>query len=118
MQVWLKHSTYPSLDMATDFAKEQYVGVYKSFSDFASRYYGIDNLLAGSSVNPTAFRSLYQIHMFDVSRQSERLAEGVVDLTVRMEFSAYVPANTAYALVISDRMLKFKSNGSIMNVLF
>ena len=29
MQVWLNHSRYPSVDMATDFAKEQYAGVYK-----------------------------------------------------------------------------------------
>ena len=57
--------------------------------------------------------------MFDASKQSERLTEGVVDLTVRMEFSANVPANTqAYVLVIIDRMLKFKSDGSKMNVLF
>ena len=31
MQVWLNHSRYPSVDMATYFAKEQYAGVYKSF---------------------------------------------------------------------------------------
>ena len=105
--------------MATDFAEEQYEGVYKSVYDFASRYYGIDNILAGSGVNPSAFKSLYPIHVFDVSKQSELLTESVVDLTVRMEFSANVPANTqAYALVISNRMLKFKSDGSKMSVLF
>ena len=48
MQVWLNHTRYPSVDMATCFAKEQYAGVYKSFYDFASTYYGIDNLLAES----------------------------------------------------------------------
>ena len=58
MQVWLNHSRYPSVDMSTDFAKERYAGVYKSFYDFASRYYGIDNLLAGTAVNPNAFKSL------------------------------------------------------------
>ena len=42
MQVWLNHSRYPSVDMPTDFAKEQCAGVYKSFYDFASRNYGID----------------------------------------------------------------------------
>ena len=47
MQVWLNHSRYPSVDMATDFDKSQYAGVYKLFYDFASRYYGIDSLLAG-----------------------------------------------------------------------
>ena len=115
MQVWLNHSIYPSVDMATDFAKEQYAGVYKSFYDFASRHYGIDILLAGSA----AFKSLYPIHVSDVSKQSERLAEGVVDHTVRMTFGAIVPANTqAYALVIRDRMLKFKSDGSKMSILF
>ena len=76
---------------------------------------GIDNLLAGSAVGPLAFKSLYPIHAFDVSKQSEQLT----DLTVMMEFSANVHADTqAYALVISDRILKFKSDGSKMSVLF
>ena len=70
-------------------------------------------------MSPVAFKSLYPIHIFDVSKQSERLTEGVVDLTVRMEVSANIPTNTqAYALVISDRMLKLKSDGSKMSVLF
>ena len=76
MQVWLNHSRYPSVDMPTDFAKKQFASVYKSFYDFVSRYYGLDNLLAGSAVNPIAFKSLYPIHVFDVSKQSERLTEG------------------------------------------
>ena len=37
--------------------------------DFASRYYGIDSLLAGSQVNPAACKTLYPIHVFDVSKQ-------------------------------------------------
>ena len=49
MQVMLNNFRYPSLDMPTDFAKEQYADVYKSFYDFASRHYGIDNLLTGSA---------------------------------------------------------------------
>ena len=105
--------------MTTDYVKEQFAGVYKLFYDFASIYYGIDNLLAGSAVSSPTFKSLYPIDLFDVSKQSERLTEGVVDLTVRMEFGADVPANTqAYALVISDRMLNVKSGGSKMSVLF
>ena len=57
MQVWLNHSVY----IARDFAKEQYAGVYKSYYDFASRYYGIDNLLTGSEVNPATFKSFWYI---------------------------------------------------------
>ena len=108
MQVWLNHSRYPAVEMATDFTKEQYAVVYKSLYDFASRYYEIDYLLAGSPVSPAAFKSFYPIHIFDVSNKGERLIEGVVDLTVWMKFCANIPANTqGYAPVISDRMLKF-----------
>ena len=67
MQVWLNHSRYPAVDR--EFAKEQFAGVYKSFYDFASRYYGIDNLLTGSAVNPHTFKSLYPIHIFDVETE-------------------------------------------------
>ena len=55
--------------MATDFTKEQYAGVYRSFYDFASRYYGIDNLLTGNGVSAATFKSLYPIHIFDLSKQ-------------------------------------------------
>ena len=63
IQVWLNHSRYPSVDMATDFTK--------SLHDFASRYYGIYTILAGSAVSPAGFKSLYPIHIFDVSKQRE-----------------------------------------------
>ena len=58
--------------MATDFANEQHAGVYKLFYDFAIRYYRIDNLLDGSAVSPPIFKSLYPIHVFDVSKQVDR----------------------------------------------
>ena len=99
------------------------VNLYKSIASnnvipvsFRMRQY----VLAGSAVSPSTFRSLYPIHVFDESKQSEQLT-GIVDLTVRMEFSADIPANTqAYGLVISDRInqIKFKSDGSQMSVLF
>ena len=66
------------------------------------RHDGIDNMLADSQVNPAAYKALYAIHVFDV-----------------MEFSENAHANTqAFTLVIIDRMLKFKSDGSKMSVLF
>ena len=69
MEVCLINSRYPSADMATHFVK--------SFYDFAIEYYGIDNLLADSHVNPAAYKGLYPIHVFDVSKHSERFTEGL-----------------------------------------
>ena len=51
--------------------------LYKSFYDFACRYYSIDNLLAGSQVNPATYEALYPMHAFDVPKHSEKLTEGV-----------------------------------------
>ena len=79
MQVLLNHTRYPSVDMLTNFAKEQFAGGYKLFFDIDSRYYGIHSLLAGSDLNPSSFKDLFPIHVFEVSKQSERLTEGVVD---------------------------------------
>ena len=73
MQVCLNHSRYPSADMATDFAKEQYAGVYKSFCDFARIYFGINNLLAGSQVNPAAYKALQSMCLMYQSRVSDSL---------------------------------------------
>ena len=57
------------------------------------------------------------IHVFDISKQRERLTEGVVDLNVRMEFSANASANTQASLS-GDQILKFKRGGSKMSDFF
>ena len=75
-----------------------------------------DPLLAGSQMNPVAYKAVYPIQVFDVSKQRERLTEVVVDLTVKMESSANVPADThAYALVISDLKRRIKDERLILD---
>ena len=72
-----------------------------------------------SAVTASQYKSLFPIFVFNVSRQSERLASGVVDMTVEMKFSANIQANTkSYAVVISDRRLKFESDGKKMNGIY
>jgi len=57
--------------------------------------------------------------VFNVSKQSERINQGVVDVTVKMQFSENVGDNArACALVISDRRLKLESDGRKMHVLY
>ena len=55
--------------------------------------------------------------VFDVSKQSERLKSSVVDIQIKASFNAAVPENTeTFAIVISDRMLNFQSDGQKMLV--
>ena len=117
MSVKLNDTKYPARDVTADFAKHKFVEYYKMFSNFSQDYYGLDPLTSGTSMDLLTYKKLFPIFYFDVSKQSERFAQSVVDVTVRMKFGANVPDNViAHALIISDRRIIFKSDGQKFNV--
>ena len=119
MFVLLNNTRYPAIDFNANFTTNEYENLYKDFCDFARKYYGIDWLVTSTGVDPVSYKELYPIFVFDVSKQSERLQQGIVDIKVEMAFGANIPANTvAFALLISDRKLKFQSDGKKMNVIY
>ena len=119
MYVLLNNNRYPAIDFNANFTKNEYDNFYRSLSEFSQKYYGLDPLVSNIAIDPMAYKDLYPIFVFDVSKQSERLQQGVVDITVEMSFAANVDDKTfAYALLISDRKLKFQSDGKKMSVIF
>ena len=87
------------------------------FSCFSQDYYGIDQILSGSFLDPITYKKLFPIFYFNVSKQSEKFNQSVVDATIRMKFGTNIPDNVvAHALIISDRRFVFKSDGEKMNV--
>lgn len=119
MYVVLNSARYPATDFHANFTRQHYARFYKELVDFRFKYYGVDSMLGNTCVHPSTYKDLFPLFVFDVSKQSERLNRGVVDITVKMEFGENVPVDTdAYALVISDRILKFQSDGKKMNVVF
>ena len=75
------------------------------FTDFACDYYGLDPLTCGNWVNIITYKEEYPIFYFDVSKQSERLNDGVVYITVRIKFQKETPKHVrAYdSLSLSHR---------------
>ena len=117
--VLLNNTRYPAIDFNANFPKHEFENLYKEFCDFARKYYGIDWLVTSTCVDPLSYKELYPIFVFDLTKQSERLQQGIVDITVDMAFEENVKASTnAYALIISDRKLKFQSDGKKMNVIY
>ena len=89
------------------------------FTDFSREYYGLDPLTCGNFVDMITYKEEYPIFYFDVSKQSERLNDGVVDIMVRMRFKKGTPEHVrAHALIISDRRMKFQSDGKKMNIIY
>ena len=88
------------------------------FDEFKEQYCGFNSLVGGSQVNYPAFKSLFPIIVFDVRRQSEVLKTGPIDISLDFTFSDAVPANTrAYALILSDRLYKFESDGKNLRMI-
>ena len=119
MSVVLNNIKYPLLDANANFKKYQFSHFYNAMTKFTQEYYGLDSMIGNTSLTPDAYKHIHPLFVFDVSKQSERLDTGVVDMTIEMQFSENVAANTsAHALVVSDRRLKMLSDGKKMNVVF
>ena len=57
--------------------------------------------------------------MSDVRKQKEKFKSSVVDIQIKANFTENGPANTrAFALVISDKMLSFQSDGTKIYVIY
>ena len=112
-------SKVPAVDYQLNFEQQKYSRMYKEASDFRKNYFGMDELISNSNINPVDFKTLFPLFVFDVSKQSERLKNSITDITIKAQFSVNVSANTqAFALVISDRILKFASDGKKMAVVY
>ncbi len=115
----LNTERYPLNDFETDFKKNYYDHFYDSFINFRKKFYGIDNLISATNVGFLEYKKLFPIFCFDLRRQSERLKTGVTDITLECRFAETVPAQTiAHCVLISDRKLKFKSDGEKLSLLY
>ena len=119
MSVILKDAKYSARDVIADFPKHKYVEYYKMFTEFARDYYGLDPPTVSNFVDIVTYKEGFPIFYIDVSKQSERISQSVVDIKVKMRFAANVGDHVvAHALLISDRRLKFQSDGRKMNVIY
>ena len=117
--VMLNSMRYPTADYNISFLGQKYSRVYGDAAEFRSKFFNMDELISNPNINPSEYRNLYPLFLFDVSKQSEKLKYSTTDIQIKMHFSANVPANTqAYAVIISDRLINFQSDGNKFSVVF
>ena len=119
MYIMLNQEIYPAVDYNLSFPNQQFSGAYYDAAKFSEKFCGMNDLITHSNISVIDFKDLYPLMVFDVSKQSERLKSSVVDVQIKATFNTAVRANTeAFAVVISDRMLKFQSDGAKMSVVY
>ena len=117
--VMLNSIRYPTTDYNISFLAQKFSRVYVDAAEFRSKFYNMDELISNPNITPFDFKYMYPLFLFDVSKQSEKLKYSTTDIQIKMHFSANVPANThAYAVIISDRLINFQSDGNKMSVVF
>ena len=118
--VTLNAKRYPDTDYDINFNENRFCRIYGDSSTFRKKFYNMDELVSNHNINPVDYKNLYPIFVFDVTKQSEKLKTAVSDIHVKMRFNTN-PAldndnNTrnvmAYAVIISDRLFHFVSDGS------
>jgi hypothetical protein len=86
--------------------------VIRDAATFSTKLMGLSEFITDSSIATDECRDLYPLFVFDASKQEEMKLTRV-DFRIEAVFSDNVPAGTqGYALVLSDKIRKFKSDGS------
>ena len=112
--VTLNDKRYPDIDYENSFKINKYSRIYGDAALFRKKFYNMDELISNHNINPVNYKKLYPLFVFDVTKQSEKLKTSVSDIHIKASFDGDNPqAETiAYAVIISDRLFHFVSDGS------
>ena len=115
--VMLNSMRYPTADYNISFLAQKFSRAYGDAAEFRSKFFNMNELISNPNINPSDYKTLYPLFLFDVSKHSEKLKYSTTDIQIKMHFSANVPAGTqAYAVTISDRLINFQSDGNKFSV--
>jgi hypothetical protein len=116
--VGMNSKRYPAVDYNMSFVRQQISRAYADAAAFRSKFYSMDELVSNSNISPSDYKTLYPLFVFDVSKQDEKLKQSVSNIQIRANFDQNAPAGTvAFAVLISDRLLSFQSDGNKFSVI-
>ena len=110
----LNSTRYPAVDYTISFPRQQFSSAYGDVASFRSKSFNMDELVSNSNISPSDYKTLYPLFLFDVSKQSKRLKYSVTDIKIK----AYFADTEVYAVIISDRLINFQSDGNKMSVVY
>ena len=111
--VTLNAKRYPDTDYENSFTTNNYSRIYGDAAAFRKKFYNMDELISNPGIDPVSYKNIFPLFVFDVSKQSEKLKTSVSDIHIKATFGDNPGNNTmAYAVIISDRLFHFVSDGS------
>ncbi|XP_065645526.1 uncharacterized protein LOC136075997 [Hydra vulgaris] len=89
--VMLSSDKYPVTDYSLSFPNQQFSRAYRDAAVFSEKYYGMNELITNSNIQPLDYKDLFPIFVIDVSNQPERYKSSVIDIQIKMNFNTAVP---------------------------
>ena len=109
----LNSNRYPTLDYNLSFPAQQIGRAYGDVAEFRSKFFNINELISNPCINAYDYGSIYPLFLF------ERLKYSTTDIQIKIEFNTPVPPGTeGYAVIISDKLINFQSDGNKMSVVY
>jgi len=76
MFVMLNSRRYPEIDYdGNNFTQQKFSRVYGDAAAFRTKFYRLEELVSSQKIQPSDFKELFPIFVFDVSKQSEKLCD-------------------------------------------
>ena len=111
--VTLNAKRYPDIDYDNNFTTNHYSRIYGDAALFRKKFFNMDELISNPGIDPIAYKNIFPLFVFDASKQSEKLKTSVSDIHIKATFGDNPGNDTmAYAVIISDRLFHFVSDGS------
>ncbi|XP_065665709.1 uncharacterized protein LOC136087131 [Hydra vulgaris] len=119
MYIMLNQDRYPYIDYNLSFPNQQFSRAYREAAVFNEKFYGMNELITHSNINPSDYKDLHPLFVFDVSKQPELIKSSTIDVINKATFNSAVPASTdAYAVVVSNKLLQFQLDGNKIDVVY
>ena len=114
--VMLNSDRYPAVDYNLSFSNQKCSRLYGEAALFGVKFFGMDELITQSNTTPCDYKTLYPLYH---SMSASRKKNSNPLLLIKANFTENIPANTrAFALVISEKMLSFQSDGNKISVIY
>ncbi|XP_065665674.1 uncharacterized protein LOC136087096 [Hydra vulgaris] len=78
--VMLSSDKYTVTDYCLSFSNQQFSRAYRDAALFSEKYYGMNELITNSNIQPLDYKDLFPIFVIDVNNQPERYKSSVIDI--------------------------------------
>jgi predicted RNA-binding protein with PIN domain len=108
------------MDYNNNFDQNRLARWYNEYKKFKMSY--SNNFNEDDMVSYESFRNLHRLYVFDISKQSEVINNGIANVRLEFNFNAPIPAVAdaqvdLYCVSFYDRIWKLKSDGTKQYIL-